>query len=98
MSLYHASPRSNRESILQQGLLTSLDRTGYGAVFLTDKRRPSDDQFDIWLVECPGLEIEPDDVAGQDEAEYGRWWMSFENIPVACLTRVPGASQDEELG
>ena len=76
---------------MRDGLLTGKDQTGFGAVFLTDRAKPSTESFDVWAVDCSGLELEPDDVAGQDEGEYGQWWMTFEDIAADRLTRLPPA-------
>ncbi|MDR5799327.1 MULTISPECIES: hypothetical protein [Caballeronia] len=72
--LYHSTPSSNRENIVFEGLSEHFDRTGSGAVFLTDVPPPRKLGLDVWLVDASGLHLEPDHTG---EPEGGESWQMF---------------------
>jgi hypothetical protein len=84
MILFHSTSREHRQSILNAGLLTSFDQTGFDAIFLTNK--PSNDNSDVWQVDCSNIEIEEDLTTMQDENECGKWFMVHQNISPCNLT------------
>ena len=81
--MYHVASSEQRESIAANGLLASLDSTGFGAVFLADALPKDCSGFDIWVVDVDGLALE-DDHTG--EPEHGSWWMHFGDIKPERLT------------
>ncbi|WP_432263125.1 hypothetical protein [Cupriavidus sp. TMH.W2] len=74
---YHSTTSANRASISADGLLDRRDRTGYGAVFLTDTPPKPRAGFDVWLVDAAGLNLEPDCTGDPDE---GNWFMFYGSI------------------
>ena len=56
--MYHVASSEHRESIAANGLLASLDSTGFGAVFLADALPKDCSGFDIWVVDVEGLALE----------------------------------------
>lgn len=88
--LFHASARENRDGIRIQGLLTAKDQTGFGAIYLSDKQ--PDSGCDVWQVDCTGFALEQDWTTEQDAAEYGCWWMFFQDIPRTRLALLSTTS------
>jgi hypothetical protein len=79
--LYHSTPTQHQEAILANGLLTSKDKTGMGAVFLADLPIACRN-FDLWAVDTKGLVLEDDNTL----PEEGNWFMCFEDILPHRLT------------
>lgn len=86
--LYHHSHASNRESIIQNGLLTKYDQTNelgqpgvVGAIYLTTA--PKTQQWiDCWAVDVTGLELTLDNTQpDRPEFPHEVWYMCFEDIP-----------------
>lgn len=95
MLLYHVSPKVNRSGIDSQGLRIAMDKTAFGALYLSDKRSPAlEDSFDCWEVDCEGIPLQEDWTTGQDESEYGKWYMVFEDIPRDKLKLLDISSYD----
>ena len=82
--LYHSARTQHRNAILANGLLTSKDQTGMGAVFLADSPSCSSN-IDLWLVDVAGLSLEDDNTV----PEEGNWFMCFEDILPHRLTLAP---------
>lgn len=86
--LYHFSPKINRVSILNKGILSKFDQTLPDdddpmlarGVFLTDK--PRSGNLDCWEVDTRDLEIEPDwSSPGPDDDPEENWYVYYGDIP-----------------
>jgi hypothetical protein len=75
--LYHSTDRRHRRSIQAKGLLLQKDRTGTGAVFLSDTVGPTQPNIDNWQVTVEGLAVTEDTTT---QAAQGNWFMCFDNI------------------
>ena len=87
--MYHMSPVSNRQSILQHGLQGKYDQTVdmsqpgvTGGIFLSTHPNPTTNS-DVWQVDVRGLPLEEDwSTSVPDEApEDERWYVVYQDIP-----------------
>lgn len=86
--LYHVSQKTNRQSILRDGLSPDYDQTGLGAVFLTNVKPEALENFDIWVLDNLGLELEEDFQCPIEKYEDNgeRWFMAYDGIPPSVLS------------
>jgi hypothetical protein len=92
--MYHISPRSNRASILRDGLRLSDSPSPY--VWLFRDRNFAKDMMakwsprgnvpmDLWIVNVSGLDLQPDPHPGGPEYGEGQSWISTAPIPTERL-------------
>lgn len=88
--LYHAADPAVREQIREQGLCIRFDRTGFGAVFLTDRASVTAGKgSDVWSVDVQGLSLDPDwTTDAPADGSLGVWWMSFSDIEASRLSLI----------
>lgn len=86
--LYHASEKTNRQSIIRDGLSPDYDQTGLGAIFLTNVKPEALENFDIWAFDNSGLELEEDFQCPIEKYEDNgeRWFMVYDEIPPSMLS------------
>jgi len=92
---YHDTDVSNRESVLKNGLLTSMSDSarqgGYGSIFFHTKLTGESRYTDVWEADLAGYDIEPDtttDISGNPEYEGDSWWVVYQDVPSERLKLV----------
>jgi hypothetical protein len=104
MKYYHATARTNRESIRKHGLLLNVDASPpdnepqyspTGGFFFSTKLPEAREGLDVWRLDNTGLELVPDDVDTPTDAEDS-WWVIYglETIEPWRLALVDDHSTD----
>lgn len=88
--LYHQSPTSNRDSILSLGLISNMDKTGFGAVFMSAMEPKHHSGMDIWAINPVGLVLEAD--SSTDAPEGDDWYCTYSNIPAQSMNLIENVS------
>lgn len=88
--LYHQSPSSNRHSILSLGLISNMDKTGFGAVFMRSMEPNHHLGMDIWAINPVGLVLEVD--SSTDAPEGDDWYCTYSNIPAQSMNLIENIS------
>lgn len=86
--LFHHSPKENRISINQEGIIRQFDKTGVCAVFLTDTPSFSEN-IDCWSVDVTGIKLELELI--KDDGE--KWWVCWVDIPPNKINSLVCAKQ-----
>ncbi len=99
--LYHVAPTSERQSVMQHGLLRSKSYAHalaadmgiatsddpIGGIFFASKPIHQRN-FDLWEVDVRGLHLEPDDTTDPEDPEDS-WWVTYEDdIPPIRLRLI----------
>jgi len=96
-TLYHYSPRENRESIMQHGLMRSSSETAQiakemgepnwheaGGIFFSDtyEKPENPEAIDLWEVDVRGLNLERDETTDHDHLGE-KWYVDWESESIA---------------
>lgn len=98
MKFYHTTSKYNRDSILKNGLMSSMssaapvDDGGTGGVFFCTKLPQPSSAFDTWEADLTDFNVEPDDttdISGAPEFNGDTWWVVWgKTIPPERLKLV----------